>query len=235
MLDMSTGNITLDQLSPEARQALMLELKEAENKKAKETAEQRKNYKKLVDESVRELFPKLQDASAVISNVKKLCYDTLSTLVKMKSELYESKEDLYSHSFSTEDANITIIIGHNMLDGWDDTANTGIAKVNEFISGLGKDKKSRDMADALLKLLSKDSKGNLKASRVLQLKQWAEQTGDAGFIDAVQIIQDAYRPVRSKEFVRCVYKGNDGSKLILPLSITDAPINEAENAEIATQ
>ena len=52
-------------------------------------------------------------------------------------------------------------------------------------------------------LLKKDKNGNLKASRVLELKKIAKQVGDSEFIDGVKIIEAAYRPNKSSTFIEC--------------------------------
>jgi hypothetical protein len=214
--------IDISALTPDQKKKLMQELEEQQIIEKALTRKKRATYKSTVDETVRELFPMLRKASELLAQCKTKVYRNMETLVAAKAELYEKETDQYSHSFTTSDGDITIIIGHNMIDGWDDTAETGIAKIYDYLNGLGKDRESKALSQGILKLLSKDSKGTLKASRVLQLKQMADETGVKTFIDAIQIIQDAYRPVRSKEFVRCEFKGEDGSKLILPLSITDA-------------
>lgn len=222
------NGIDISQLSAEDRKALLAELEQKQQQEKRETAEKRNNYKEAVDKEVTRLFPLLQKASEALAKVKITVYERLSDLVKQKADVFGSEEAQASHNFSTKDGNITIIIGYNIIDGWDDTANTGMEKVNAFLKSLGKTKESKILVESITKLLSKDSKGNLKASRILQLKKIADKTENKDFIDGIQIIQEAYRPVRSKEYVRCIYKGNNGEQVILPLSITDAalPVKE---------
>jgi hypothetical protein len=223
---MKQETVSLDQLTAEQKQQLMQQLEQRQKEDGKRIAIERANYKKMVDEECSKTFPSLQQVSRLLTHVKRTCIDNFQTLIRLKAELYGKEEEQTSHSFTTKNGTITIIIGYNMIDAWDDTANTGIAKVNEYIRSLASDKKSKSLVDAILRLLAKDNKGNLKASRVLQLKQMAEKSDDSGFVDAVNIIQDAYRPVRSKEYIRCIYTGTQGEKMILPLSITDAGIQE---------
>ncbi len=223
--------ISLASLTPEQKKALMQELEEEQKIKNKKQAEERAKYKEMVDTSVRELFPSLKEASKMLALIKTKIISELQTLVKIKAELYDKEENQTSHTFSTSDGYITITIGYNILDGWDDTAETGIAKVNDYLQSLISDKKSKALVETIMKLLSKDSKGNLKASRVLQLKQIAEKSEDKSFIDAIQIIQEAYRPVRSRDYVRCEYKNDAGVKISLPLTITEVDKIEAEQAE----
>lgn len=225
---MAKEKITLDKLSPEEKAALKKELEQEQKTESERIRKERAQYKQLVDEAVKVLFPVLKEVNKALADAKRYVYDNLDSLTKMKSELYDREDDQFSHSFSSADGSITIIIGCNVSDGWDDTVDVGIGKVNDYLQSLITDKKSKDLVDTVMKLLSKDSKGNLKASRVLQLKQLAEKNGDKKFMDAINIIQDAYKPVKSKEFVRCIYKNEKGENTILPLSITDAEMPAKE-------
>jgi hypothetical protein len=207
-------SVTLDQLTPEAKAELLKELQKSE-------ADERKAYKDLVNDTVPALFHELIGVAADLSRIKTLVFGELQALIKMKADVYGKEENTYSHSFTTADG-ITIMIGHRYTDGWDDTASAGIERVNNYIQSMGTDSKSKMLVSAVLRLLSKDTKGNLKASRVLQLKKLAEETGDLGFLDAVNIIHDAYRPVKSREFITCRYKTDAGEAVDLPLDITAA-------------
>jgi hypothetical protein len=215
--------VTLDDLSPEAIAALKLQLKKETKSKETKVKELRKGYKDEVNKKIPALFRMLTACSAQLSAAKSKVYKELDSLVTMKSEVYERDQDQGTHSFTTDDGT-TITIGYRMNDGWDDTAEVGIQKVTDFIKSLGKDKDSKTLVETVLQLLSRDNKGNLKASRVLQLKKLADNTGHKKFIDAIQIIQDAYRPSRSKQFVTCRYKNETGETKELPLNISEAEI-----------
>lgn len=45
----------------------------------------------------------------------------------------------------------------------------------------------------VLRLLARDAKGTLKASRIVQLRKVAMETGDDRFIEGVRIIEEAYQ------------------------------------------
>lgn len=218
------AEIDLNSLTPEQKDALRKQFLEEEKARQTQYRDQRLTYKQMVSDEVTNMFPLLEKLSEQLAEAKKKVFDTLKTFISMKAELYDREEDQNRHSFSNQDGSITIEIGYNENDAWDDTVNVGIGKVNDYMQSLAKDKMSKDLVNMVMKLLSKDSKGNLKASRVIQLRQLADKNGDQALIDAIQIIQDAHRPVRSKEFVRCFYKKDNGEKAILPLSITDAEL-----------
>ena len=78
------------------------------------------------------------------------------------------------------------------------------------------------LVDMVLKLLSKDQKGNLNASRVLQLRQMADQIKDPRFLEGVEIIMNSYAPIPSKQFVRAFVKDDKNMWQAIPLSLTDA-------------
>jgi hypothetical protein len=213
--------IQLSQLSEKDRAKLLNQFKQEEANKEKEIQLKRKGYKTAVNDVIPGLFADLKQASALLSSVKKRVYEGVENLVKTKSEVYDRQDDQTSHSFTTDEGT-TISVGYNQTDGWDDTVEIGIAKVKDYINSMAKDANSKNLVNTVLRLLSKDKGGTLKASRVIQLKKLADDTGDPGFIDAIAIIQAAYKPNRTRQFIRCRYKGEKGEAIELPLNITDA-------------
>jgi len=78
------------------------------------------------------------------------------------------------------------------------------------------------LIETILKLLSKDKKGTLKPSRVLQLEQLGNQLGNEKFLEGVRIIKEAYKPLESKSYIRAEYKDETGSWVNVPLGMTEA-------------
>lgn len=221
---MNTENITLDKLTPEAKRQLLRELEAEQAQKEREVKDNRKAYKALVNETIPALFHELLGASATLSAAKTKVINELQALIAMKAGVYGREDNKYSHSFTTDDG-ITLMLGTIYRDGWDDTVTAGIKKTTDYLESLGKDENSRKLVRAVMKLLSKDATGNLKASKVLQLKKMAEEWGDKEFVDAVNIIQEAYRPSQSRIFISCKYKDNDGITTELPLDIATAELD----------
>jgi hypothetical protein len=142
----------------------------------------------------------------------------------MKKDVMKmTKDNQRSHTFTSSDGLNRIELGFYQLDNYRDTVNDGIAMIKEYISGLAKDNDTQALVDMVLKLLSKDQKGNLKASRVLQLRQVADRIGDPNFSEGVEIIMDSYAPIASKQFIRAFTRDDkNGEWVSIPLSITDA-------------
>jgi hypothetical protein len=197
------------------------ERKELEARRAKEK-EDREAYKVLVDETVNGIFPVLQEVSDALAHKKKDVYDTFQKALVMKTELYDVSADQRSNTFTNKESTKRIILGQHTTDGYDDTVNEGISKVKQFISGLARDSSSQMLVDAVLKLLARDQAGNLKASRVMQLRKMATESGNEQFIDGVRIIEAAYRPEVSKFYVRAEYKNELGAWTNVPLGMTEA-------------
>lgn len=208
----------LKDLTPQQKKALIKEI-EQENKAIKEA---RQAYKEKVNAVVPKLFVMLKELSNIISVAKTNVYNELEGLIAEKAEVYQKEDEQQTHSFSNEDGSATITVGFRVNDGWDDTVNVGVAKVKEFIETLGKDKDTKALTNTILELLSNDAKGNLKASRVLQLHKLAEEINNKAFTDAINIIKEAYKPVRTKQFVSLRFKDESGNLVELPLSITEA-------------
>lgn len=192
-------------------------------KEAAEKARQdREAYKQLVDETVNAIFPGLEEMSGLLANRKKEAYNLFQKALLMKADLYENAADNKSNTFINKAGNRRITLGQYEVDGYDDTVNEGIAKVKAFIESLAKDDDSRMLVSAILKLLTKDKKGNLKASRVMQLRKMAEESKNDGFMDGVKIIEAAYRPTVSKFYVKAEKKQENGDWVSVPLGMTES-------------
>ncbi|PZP38706.1 MAG: hypothetical protein DI598_20455 [Pseudopedobacter saltans] len=217
----------LSSLTPEEKAALMEEAKaEIFNSMSEKDAIkiQRNKYKEVVNDTIPGLLEELKDISALLSKVKTKVFNELKTLIELKAEVFGKDNNiLQSHTFTTEKGD-RISVGYRMTDDWDDTVSAGLQKVHDFIQSLAKDDNSAVLVKAIMRLLAKDKKGNLQSSRVLQLKQLAEETGNEGFIDAVGIIHAAYRPRRSAQFISASYRDENLVTVEIPLDITSSEI-----------
>lgn len=199
--------------------------KEEQEKKRKEAELKREKevYRELVNGVVESNFRELREVSKTLKEVKAKALSEFDTLIKQKSELFEVKNEQRSHSFTNDDMTMRITIGNYVTDGYRDTVNEGIALVRESIADLATDEKGKVLVNAVLKLLSRDSQGNIKASRVMQLAGIASQISNEKFSKGVKIIQESYAPSISKRYIRCEYrKSTDSEWLIVPLGMTEA-------------
>jgi len=202
-------------------QAIMAEHRRKEE--AQRAKEEREAYRSLASTTVDELFPKLEEASTALTGLKREVYDAFARVIETKKEVMGTQaNDQRSHSFLSEDGKKRIIVGYYQRDGWDETVEDGIAKVKAYISSLAGDDETRKLVDIILDLLSRDGKGNLKADKVLQLDKYAASIQDMRFSEGVAIIKEAYRPVRTKDFVRAQVKNAMGGWDDLPLGMTEA-------------
>lgn len=195
------------------------ELREELKRRDQQKIEDRRAYKDLVEETIPGMVKGFKGVSDTLQQIKVEAYSTLRDIMNMKFDLYNAKDEQQSHTFSDSKGN-GISIGYYVNDNWDDTVNTGIAKVNNYIKRLSNEEQNKDVITIVNRLLKKDKKGNLKSSRVLELMGLAEEIEDAEFLDGVQVIKDAYKPTRSKFFIQAFTTGTDGSKNYIPLSIT---------------
>ncbi len=198
--------------------------KEAQAKKAAEEKKRkdREAYADIVDEAIELAMPELTNISDVLTHTKQTVINTFQTALEMKAELFGTKDKQRSHTFMNSEGTKRIRLGFYCLDNYRDTVNEGIAMVKEYISSLAKDKESQALVDAILDLLSKDKEGNLKASRVLQLRQMAQNSGNERFLEGVKIIEESYQPTMSKQFVRAEIKGENGEWKAVPLGMTES-------------
>ena len=193
---------------------------EAEERAEKQTREESiAAYKSSVDEFCRNKFSRLQALSEEMRRLKEEVFGDAETLIALKDELFRTKSDRHSNQFTTSDGKITVALGYRTNDGWDDTVNVGVDKVISFSISMAKVDESGALSEMVMNLLAKDRKGNLKASRVLQLREIARKSGYPQLIEATDIIQNAYRPVDTCQFISVSYKDDKGVKQTLPLSL----------------
>lgn len=211
------------QMSAEERKEYEAFKAEKEKKAAAEKMRQdREAYKALVNETIESLFPSLEEISTSLADSKKKVYDCFKRALAVKAELYENAITNKSNTFLNAAGNRRITLGQYEIDAYDDTVNEGIGKVKAYIESLAKDEDSRMLVGAILKLLTKDQKGNLKASRVMQLRKMAEESKNEQFIDGVKIIEAAYRPQVSKFYVKAERKAENGEWVAVPLGMTES-------------
>jgi len=189
---------------------------------AKRRKENREAYAQLVDEEIDAALPELKDLSQQIAAVKSTVYGNFAEVLKMKAEVMGLTQDgQKSHTFTNSKGDKRITLGVNTVDGYRDTVEDGITMVQQYIQSLAIDENSRALVKTVLRLLSRDQQGNIKASRVLQLRRMAEETGNDQFIEGVRIIEESYQPTTTKQYIRAEYKDEKGIWRNVPLSVTD--------------
>lgn len=206
-------------LTPEEKEQLKQQMEAEERAKQLKIQEDRETYKDLVDKFVINNVKTLQNLSSQMMQIKKNVFDSAELLIDMKDDLFKTKADRRSNTFTTQNGRMSITLGNRINEGWDDTVNAGISKVKEYLSSLAKDENSAALVDTVMGLMAKDRKGNLKANKVLELEKLAVKTQDKEFLDGIAIIKDAYRPVPTCQFIEVSLKDEKGNDVKLPLSL----------------
>lgn len=189
--------------------------------------QQREDYAKLVDEELATAIPELRALSEQIKSVKDTIFGNFKTVLDMKSDIIGLKDGgQFSHTFTNSESTLRITLGVNTVDGYRDTVEDGIAMVRAYIESLATDDKSKALVSAVLRLLSRDKQGSLKASRVLQLRKMAEESNDERFMEGVKIIEESYQPTETRSYIRAQYRDGSGNNAWknIPLNITDVDI-----------
>lgn len=209
--------------------AEFLEFQAYRAEKARKEAELRRkqlreDYARMVDEEIEAAMPELRSVSEDIKTIKGRVIENFRAVIGIKRELLEMKEQEMprSHTFTNSAGDKKIILGNYVTDGYRDTVEEGIAKVREYIESLASDEKSKALVGMVMRLLSRDSRGTLKASRIVQLRKIADETGSPEFIEGVRIIEESYQPAVSKTFVRAEYKDENGIWRQVPLGMTES-------------
>ena len=200
-----------------------------QREKARKAAEEkakadREMYKQMVDEEIENSIPVLLGISEEIKESKQKVLDNFKAILAMKSDLFKTKmrNDQRSHTFTNSAGDKRVTLGVYVTDGYRDTVEDGIAIVKEYIASLANDEKTQALVTMVFRMLSRDAKGPLKASRIVQLRKVAEDTGDARFMEGVRIIEESYQPEVSKQFIRAEMKDRNGMWRPIPLGMTES-------------
>ena len=196
--------------------------REAEEKHAQEV----KTYKELVDEAVNLTVPEAQDISRILEQKKAAIFERFHSIISMKDELFsgssKAKDGRFTDTFTNKDSTARVTLGFNTNDAYDDTYTAGVEKVKEYIQSLASDDKSRQLAEMVnTPLMERSKAGQLKAQNVLRLESMANEIGDPTFIEGMKIIRDAYRPDRTKQFVKVEVKDESGKFQTVSLNMTN--------------
>lgn len=210
----------LSRLTQEEKASLKAQLEAEERAEKAREQKERDTYKELVDATVRSNVRKLQALSAEMERVKAEVFGEFAAVIRSKNELFRTKANRQSDTFTTSDGTMSITLGNRINEGWDDTVEAGIAKVKEYLSTLARDENSAALVETVMGLLAKDRKGALKANKVLELERLAVKSQNAGFIDGIGIIRQAYRPVPTCQFITVTVKDGQGRDTKLPLSLS---------------
>ena len=186
--------------------------------------ELRDTYAQLVDDEIDAATDMLTQLTTDMATIKETVMSNFRSVIDMKTETLglSKPQGQYTHTFTNSDSTRRITIGNYTIDSYRDTVEDGIQLVTSYIQSLARDQDSQALVKAVMQLLSRNSKGQIKASRVLQLRKIAEEVGDPQFIRGVQIIQDSYQPEISRSFVRLEVKDpNTQTWTIVPLNISN--------------
>lgn len=220
---------TVEMTAEEAEAFKQFQEKQAKEKAAKKRKEDREAYAQLVDSEIESAIPELRSLSEQMLAVKSKVYENFAEVINIKANVLKlTKDTQRTHTFTHSNGKMRLKLGYNCIDDYRDTVNDGIAIVKQYIESLATDTKSKELVATILQLLSRDGTGNLKASRVLQLRKLADKSDNDQFKEGVQIIEEAYQPSLTKQFIRAEWKDEHNKWHIIPLSVTDVEQTETK-------
>lgn len=216
--------MNIEQLTPEQKASLKAQLEAEERAEKDRKRMERNTYEDLRNAQVLSTFKQLQKISSELELAKQRVFDEFSALLKMKQELFELTEEQMlsqgSHTFTSTDGEVSVVIGHNVIDRWDETVSVGVERVNEWLKGLARDENSSMLVGMIRDLMKPNKEGVLKANRILDLSKKAAEIGDKDLIEAVDLIRDAYRPAKTSTYVKAKFKDDNGQTRWLPLGMS---------------
>ncbi|MEG0518300.1 MAG: DUF3164 family protein [Bacteroidales bacterium] len=217
-----TKTIDLSSLSVEERNSIRLQiLREVEAEKQK-SKDDKVTYKSLVTGLIDGCFPRLEAESESLARCKMYVYKQFQAAIELRSTVYKVKQGQMSQTFSNADCTKRITLGYWTTDNYDDTAAAGEDKIRQYLESLGDTDRAKQAVNMCLRLLAKDKKGTLRFGKIISLRSMAQESGNADFIEGVNIIMDAYKPIPTKQFIRAEKKNGLGAWVTIPLGMTEA-------------
>lgn len=196
----------------------------------------RQAYQARMAAAVPEMVALAKDASDYLAKTKRKIFAISKELLILKYQAYgiqkgRSKyiDEQRTHNFSNDTDTVTI--GYNIIEGWASEADTGVAKINEFLHsmvkvdpGTGKeDEKVKALVDFIFDLLRKNKHGNIRVSSLIKLDNMKEKFNSPLFNDGVEILKGAFRPKKTVWFVEASTKNGINETVKIPLSLSAVP------------
>ena len=199
---MNNETKTVQMTAEEAAQYEAFKAAQAKKAEAEQAKKDREVYGRLVDEEIDRALPMLQELSGSISATKRTVEENFRQILDMKADvLKRTKDGQKSHTFTNSEGTKRITIGRRCCDGWKDTVNDGIAIVKDACLALIKDDTTRALVNQIMRLLSRDAAGNLKATKALQLRKLANDLNNERLNEGITIIEEAYIPSFTRTFI----------------------------------
>lgn len=218
--------ININDLTPEQKALLLDQLRKDEEEALNRLQRQKEAYDELKESCIVELFDFLNGISSSLKEGKKRVFNAVEPLLELKKELHGlTVEDLarqQSHTFTNRKATQSIVTGYNVIDGWDeDLTAASKARIDKWLTS--KINKDNEMFVSMVRdLLNATGDGKLKASRVMELHNKAKQFGDRELIEALDLLQQGYKPVKTSTYVKAKYKDEKGIWRWVELSMSQA-------------
>ena len=218
--------LNLNDLTEEQKKELLKQMKEEEREKKQKRNEELKSLNEMTNETVEEIFVVAKEVVEILTTFKKETFEKCKSLIGIKEELFNVKDNQRSHTFTTDDGK-SVTLGYRVTDAFDDTVKVGIEKVKNWVFSEVKGTNNENIKKIISNMLKEDKKGNLNAKRVLELSQIAMDINDDELTEAVEIIEKAYKPQKSCYFIELSYKDENGKKVSMPLSVSAAPFENS--------
>lgn len=213
----------VEMTASEAEEFAAWKAKEVERKAEEAKEAGLKSYRQMADAAVKTFVQRFEGVSENIQSTKREALDEFQTIIKLKRELlgFVNGDRQKSHVFTHSEGNMRITVGVNSVDNYHDTVNEGIEMVVDYINSLAHDDNARHLRDMLMSFLARDKRGNLSSSKVLELRKYANESGDKTFMDGVKLIEQSYIPSSTSTFIKAEKKNDQGIWVNIPLNVTE--------------
>jgi hypothetical protein len=151
--------LNLNDLTEEQKKELLDQMKKEEKEKKQKRNEELKSLKQMTNEIVEEVFNDAKIVHTVQTEFKKETFDKFKSLIGIKEELFNVKDNQRSHTFTTDDGK-SVTLGYRVTDAFDDTVHAGIEKVKNWVFSEVKGVNNENIKKIISNMLKEDETAN---------------------------------------------------------------------------
>jgi ribosomal protein L31E len=216
-----------------SKEELKAQLAEIEKQEREEQAAKRAAYEKQVNDFVIKMASKSKQVHEVMAAFKKECFEGME---EQRGLLEEYAGGLRKNSkggfgLRSADGNYQIRLDRNLNYEYDERATQAIDLIREFMESMVK-KKSIEAYSMVMQLLSRNVKGDLEPSRVLDLLKMEHKWEDERWSRAMELLKESHQAREVAYNISFTEKDSTGKDQCISLSFAGIKIKDYEATEI---
>lgn len=203
------SSVNLDKVSTAELAAALKKKRKAERSQREEKVA---TYKRLRDTYLNTVFGKMEELSPTLIEFKS---ESVKLGLEMHALMYEvydrEKRELDNYTIADDDGLRKVVVERHHVCQYDETAEVAVGIIQQVM----KDRfsgRNKGMYNILNDLLIKNDAGDYDEKMVAKLRKHQEEVNDPRFIEALDLLAAAYKPVGSRMYIRAYSRPTKAGK-----------------------